>query len=260
MKFARTERSAVGILFASRGAGSSCSTLARASPTSAAAMPPTRRRSSPRSIWSPSWNAMISSVGDGARSAPSATGVGDCECDRRARRTTRWPRVCSPRSPPSTHGSSRSARTSRPMPRARESAISGDESTIDMRTAELLARSTRACRRGVSTSYPARSSAPTTSSPRPRVSKLDYEGEVAVVLGVDAGSGRAPGPHVWGVTAWNDLSIRDPHFGLGRPIDRPPLTWSLQKNFDTGKRVRSVGRGRRRSRRRESSAVAPRQR
>ena len=37
----------------------------------------------------------------------------------------------------------------------------------------------------------------------------------------------------WGVTAFNDLSIRDPHFGLGVAVDHGPMTWSLQKNFDT---------------------------
>jgi 2-keto-4-pentenoate hydratase/2-oxohepta-3-ene-1,7-dioic acid hydratase in catechol pathway len=61
--------------------------------------------------------------------------------------------------------------------------------------------------------------------------KLDYEAEVGVVL-----SGAAPdgdgGLPIWGYTAWNDFSIRDPAFGLSK-VDHGPLTWSLQKNFAT---------------------------
>ena len=67
------------------------------------------------------------------------------------------------------------------------------------------------------------------------VEKLDYEAEVAVVLqqgGRNIPSGEL---RLWGYTGWNDFSIRDPHFGWGPKIDRGSLTWSLQKNFDTGK-------------------------
>ncbi|WP_063047030.1 fumarylacetoacetate hydrolase family protein [Nocardia pseudovaccinii] len=63
--------------------------------------------------------------------------------------------------------------------------------------------------------------------------KLDYEAEVAVVLG---GGEHSPGSDqiaVWGYTAWNDFSIRDEALGL-RQIDHGPLTWSLTKNFRTG--------------------------
>jgi 2-keto-4-pentenoate hydratase/2-oxohepta-3-ene-1,7-dioic acid hydratase in catechol pathway len=56
--------------------------------------------------------------------------------------------------------------------------------------------------------------------------KLDYEAEVGVVL-----TGR--GAEIWGYTAWNDFSIRDAAFGLSK-VDHGPLTWSLQKNFQTG--------------------------
>lgn len=54
---------------------------------------------------------------------------------------------------------------------------------------------------------------------------LDYEAEVAVVLD-SAGE-------IWGITAWNDLSIRDEALGKAK-IDHGPLTWSLQKNFAGG--------------------------
>lgn len=71
--------------------------------------------------------------------------------------------------------------------------------------------------------------------PPASVAKLDYEGEVAAILrgsaGPDPGS---DGIELWGYTAWNDLSIRDPHFGIGEKVDAGPMTWSLQKNFQTG--------------------------
>ncbi|MER5432266.1 fumarylacetoacetate hydrolase family protein [Streptomyces sp. NPDC002588] len=63
--------------------------------------------------------------------------------------------------------------------------------------------------------------------------KLDYEAEVAVVLG---GGEHEPGSDrvdIWGYTAWNDFSIRDEALGLTK-IDHGPLTWSLTKNFRTG--------------------------
>jgi 2-keto-4-pentenoate hydratase/2-oxohepta-3-ene-1,7-dioic acid hydratase in catechol pathway len=66
-------------------------------------------------------------------------------------------------------------------------------------------------------------------SPPAGTLKLDYEAEVGVVL-----SGQEPsangGLPIWGYTAWNDFSIRDPAFGLSK-VDHGPLTWSLQKNF-----------------------------
>jgi 2-keto-4-pentenoate hydratase/2-oxohepta-3-ene-1,7-dioic acid hydratase in catechol pathway len=60
--------------------------------------------------------------------------------------------------------------------------------------------------------------------------KLDYEAEVALVLGRSVGSGEL---HVWGYTCWNDFSIRDAALGLAI-LDHGPLTWSLQKNFTSG--------------------------
>ena len=67
------------------------------------------------------------------------------------------------------------------------------------------------------------------SSP-PGTTMHDYEAEVLAVLRVGS-DGHA---QTWGWAAWNDFSIRDPHFGRGPQIDRGPMTWSLQKNFDTG--------------------------
>jgi 2-keto-4-pentenoate hydratase/2-oxohepta-3-ene-1,7-dioic acid hydratase in catechol pathway len=65
--------------------------------------------------------------------------------------------------------------------------------------------------------------------------KVDYEAEVAVVL---ATGGLHVGPEafqIWGHTAYNDLSIRDPHLGVGlTDLDKGTLSWALQKNFQGG--------------------------
>jgi 2-keto-4-pentenoate hydratase/2-oxohepta-3-ene-1,7-dioic acid hydratase in catechol pathway len=60
---------------------------------------------------------------------------------------------------------------------------------------------------------------------------LDYEAEVAVVLGNDAHDELSA--QFWGYTAWNDFSIRDAALGTSQ-TDHGPLTWSLTKNFRTG--------------------------
>ncbi|HZP96378.1 MAG TPA: fumarylacetoacetate hydrolase family protein [Candidatus Limnocylindria bacterium] len=60
-----------------------------------------------------------------------------------------------------------------------------------------------------------------------RAEALDYEGEVAVVLGTparDVPAGRGA-EHIWGVTLFNDLSIR------GEKV-RDSLSFNLSKNFD----------------------------
>ncbi|MEH0421472.1 fumarylacetoacetate hydrolase family protein [Streptomyces sp. B21-083] len=70
-------------------------------------------------------------------------------------------------------------------------------------------------------------------SPPSGTRKLDYEAELAVVLG---GGDHEPGSDeidIWGYTVWNDFSIRDEALGLTK-IDHGPLTWSLTKNFRTG--------------------------
>jgi 2-keto-4-pentenoate hydratase/2-oxohepta-3-ene-1,7-dioic acid hydratase in catechol pathway len=67
----------------------------------------------------------------------------------------------------------------------------------------------------------------------PGATAIDYEAEVAVVF---ATGGRAVSPgdlRIWGITAFNDLSIRDPHLGSGLvDLDQGPLSWALQKNWD----------------------------
>lgn len=60
---------------------------------------------------------------------------------------------------------------------------------------------------------------------------LDYEAEVAVVLGASP-SAEQPA-EFWGYTAWNDFSIRDAALGASQ-TDHGPLTWSLTKNFRSG--------------------------
>jgi 2-keto-4-pentenoate hydratase/2-oxohepta-3-ene-1,7-dioic acid hydratase in catechol pathway len=70
-------------------------------------------------------------------------------------------------------------------------------------------------------------------TPPEGTAKLDYEAEVAVVLGAGEHPQDSDRVSVWGYTAWNDFSIRDDAFGLSS-IDHGPLTWSLVKNFRTG--------------------------
>jgi 2-keto-4-pentenoate hydratase/2-oxohepta-3-ene-1,7-dioic acid hydratase in catechol pathway len=62
-----------------------------------------------------------------------------------------------------------------------------------------------------------------------RTKRLDYEGEVAVVLGKSAKDFNADAdiaPYVWGVTLFGDWSIRDQHEG------EAPLKIGMSKNFD----------------------------
>jgi 2-keto-4-pentenoate hydratase/2-oxohepta-3-ene-1,7-dioic acid hydratase in catechol pathway len=73
-----------------------------------------------------------------------------------------------------------------------------------------------------------------TISPPAGIGKLDYEGEVAVIL---ASGGRdlvVDDVAIWGFTGWNDFSLRDTLFKLGEPYDRGSMSWTLQKNFDSG--------------------------
>jgi 2-keto-4-pentenoate hydratase/2-oxohepta-3-ene-1,7-dioic acid hydratase in catechol pathway len=65
--------------------------------------------------------------------------------------------------------------------------------------------------------------------------RIDYEAELAVVL---ASGGRRLDPGdvaYWGYTGWNDLSVRDPHLGVGLSgLDKGSLSWALQKNWEGG--------------------------
>ena len=70
--------------------------------------------------------------------------------------------------------------------------------------------------------------------PEASVEKFDYEVEVGAIL---ASGGRDMANDdfaVWGVTVWNDLSIRDARLGIGKPIHRGAFNWALEKNFMTG--------------------------
>jgi len=63
-----------------------------------------------------------------------------------------------------------------------------------------------------------------------RCDRLDYEGEIAIVLGKRGADLKASqlNEHVWGVTMLADWSIRAPREGPGGP-----LNFNLPKNFDT---------------------------
>jgi 2-keto-4-pentenoate hydratase/2-oxohepta-3-ene-1,7-dioic acid hydratase in catechol pathway len=73
-----------------------------------------------------------------------------------------------------------------------------------------------------------------TVRPPPDLQKVDYEGEVAVILASGGRRLRAEEISIWGFTAWNDFSLRDAALGTGPKYDGGPMTWTLQKNFDTG--------------------------
>lgn len=62
-----------------------------------------------------------------------------------------------------------------------------------------------------------------------KTQRLDYEGEVAIVLGKRAKNVRADDwrAYVWGVTLFGDWSIRDLHEG------NAPYKFAMGKNFDT---------------------------
>ncbi len=65
--------------------------------------------------------------------------------------------------------------------------------------------------------------------------RIDYEVEAAAVL---ANGGRNVDPaelRIWGYTGWNDLSVRDPHLGVGlSKLDKGLLSWAMQKNWEGG--------------------------
>jgi 2-keto-4-pentenoate hydratase/2-oxohepta-3-ene-1,7-dioic acid hydratase in catechol pathway len=67
----------------------------------------------------------------------------------------------------------------------------------------------------------------------PGAVKIDFEVEVAVVLAAAGRGVPADAFRIWGHTGWNDLSIRDPHLGVGlADLDKGTLSWALQKNWD----------------------------
>jgi 2-keto-4-pentenoate hydratase/2-oxohepta-3-ene-1,7-dioic acid hydratase in catechol pathway len=66
------------------------------------------------------------------------------------------------------------------------------------------------------------------------LTKIDYEGEVAVILARGGRSLADSDVRIWGFTAWNDFSLRDSALGVGPAYDKGPMNWTLQKNFDSG--------------------------
>ena len=84
--------------------------------------------------------------------------------------------------------------------------------------------------------------------------KLDYEAEVAVILGSGGRNLDAKDVEIWGYTGWNDLSIRDPHHGgnvcgpsvaVGEPTDLSVLgmvsrvNGGQRQNGSTAQMIRS---------------------
>ena len=133
-------------------------------------------------------------------------------------------------------------------PRSAEGAISGDDSGVAARTAELL----DANRAGVPpwgfnvlphTLIGSRRGRHSAERRREgRLTKVREHG------GTSPQRPHAGTPGGVGSHGLEHFSIRDPHFGLGRRIDEGPLTWSLQKNWSP-RTVWSLG-GRRRGPRR----------
>jgi 2-keto-4-pentenoate hydratase/2-oxohepta-3-ene-1,7-dioic acid hydratase in catechol pathway len=64
------------------------------------------------------------------------------------------------------------------------------------------------------------------------VLKLDYEAELAAVIRSKGYDVNGATLDIWGYSAFNDLSVRDVHFGLGFDHDRGPFPLPLQKNFE----------------------------
>ncbi|WGX95003.1 fumarylacetoacetate hydrolase family protein [Nocardioides sp. L-11A] len=64
---------------------------------------------------------------------------------------------------------------------------------------------------------------------------LDYEAEAALIV---ASTGRDLSPddvRFSGVTGYSDFTLRDKFEGSGLSLDQGPLSWSLVKNFESGK-------------------------
>ncbi len=66
------------------------------------------------------------------------------------------------------------------------------------------------------------------------VQYLDYEVEATVVLGAAGRDLDRDSVNIWGVTVFNDFSIRDPHLGVGGGDRAQGFPYFLQKNFDGG--------------------------
>jgi 2-keto-4-pentenoate hydratase/2-oxohepta-3-ene-1,7-dioic acid hydratase in catechol pathway len=65
--------------------------------------------------------------------------------------------------------------------------------------------------------------------------RIDYEAELAVVLARGGRRLDRGDVAIWGYTGWNDLSVRDPHLGVGLSgLDKGTLSWGLQKNWEGG--------------------------
>jgi 2-keto-4-pentenoate hydratase/2-oxohepta-3-ene-1,7-dioic acid hydratase in catechol pathway len=71
-------------------------------------------------------------------------------------------------------------------------------------------------------------------APPAGIQKFDYEAEVAVILSGGGLKLRPEDVKVWGITAWNDLSIRDGRLGIGPALHRGAFNWAVEKNFETG--------------------------
>ena len=100
----------------------------------------------------------------------------------------------------------------------------------ESKTIEQVAQQARAAGQWGFWKVPAFVSGPddTVAYPK-RTEYFDYEGEAAIVLGKRGKDipGDRLDEYVWGITLFNDLSIRD---GMGGP--QRPMSYNLAKNFD----------------------------
>ncbi|WP_313807216.1 fumarylacetoacetate hydrolase family protein [Sphingobium sp.] len=64
---------------------------------------------------------------------------------------------------------------------------------------------------------------------------FDYESEVGVALRASGRNIEYDRSSIWGYTAVNDLSLRDPHIGMGPLTERGDHSWALDKNFERSK-------------------------
>ena len=124
-----------------------------------------------------------------------------------------------------------------PWPRRRIACVGGNYADhlagITGETHEEAARSAKDLGQWGFWKEPSEPAGPGDEVPYPkRAEYLDYEGEVAIVIGKRGKDVRADrvDEYIWGMTLLNDLSIRDYEDGARRRV--LPMSYNLAKNFD----------------------------